>query len=158
LWRKFVELTGVVFGQSIEDLPSFGSQFQYDPAPVVFILLPRYEPRFFASLTEFDDGIVTEAEPLGSVTDRSQHSIWSTGHLKKQLMLLRLEIESRRRLLAEMKKESQLMSEIGKELNPDSGLGFHGNSHELIISCYDINENTHSTKAANTGQIYGFSR
>jgi predicted Holliday junction resolvase-like endonuclease len=58
LWRKFVELTGVVFGQSIEDLPPFGSQFQYDPAPVAFILRPRYEPSFFASLTEFDDGIV----------------------------------------------------------------------------------------------------
>jgi hypothetical protein len=134
LWRKFVKLTGVVFGQSIEDLPPFGSQFQYDPAPVVFILLPRYEPSFFTSFTEFDDGIVTEAEPLGSVTNRSQHSIWSTGHLKKQLMLLWLEIESRRRLLAEMKKQSQLMSEISKELNTDSGLGSHGNIHEPIIS------------------------
>jgi hypothetical protein len=41
-----------------------------------------------------------------------------------------------------MKKEPQLMSEIRKELNPDSGRGFHGNSHELIISYYDINEET----------------
>jgi hypothetical protein len=73
-------------------------------------------------------------------------------------MLLWLEIESGRRLLAEMKKESQLMSEIRKELNPESGLRFHGIRHALIISYYDITENPQSTKAAGSGRLYGVSR
>jgi hypothetical protein len=158
LWRKFVELTGVVFGQSIEDLPPFGSQFQYDPASVLFVLLPRYEPSFFASFTEFDDGIVAQAESLGGVTDRSQDSIWSAGHLKQQLMLLWLEIESGRSHLAEVKKESQLMSEIRKELNPKSGFRFQGISHDLIISYYDIIESPRSTIATDSRYLLAIAR
>ncbi|HEY6845305.1 MAG TPA: hypothetical protein VI320_03735 [Terracidiphilus sp.] len=143
MWRKFVEFTGVVFGQGIKDLLPFGSEFQYHPAPVVCILLPRYQSSFFASFAEFDNGIVAQAEPLCDITDRCQYSIWNTGDLEQQLMLLWLETGPGRRLLAELKKNSQLVPEVRKSLDPESGSRFHRNSHELIISYYDIYEAIH---------------
>jgi hypothetical protein len=151
LWRKFVELTGVVFGQGIEDLLPFGSEFQYDPAPVICILRPRYQSSFFASFAELDNGIVAQAESLCDITDRCQYPVWNTGDLKQQLMLLWLEAGSGRRLLAELKKDSQLVPEVCKSLDPERGSRFHKNSHKSIISYHDIYEAIHDRQNGLTG-------
>jgi hypothetical protein len=62
--------------------------------------------------------MVAQAKPLGRVADRRLFSIGGPGNLKQKLMLLRVQPMSLGRLLAEVKKQSQLVAKFSQYLKP----------------------------------------
>jgi hypothetical protein len=72
------------------------------------------QARFFASIAEFDNAVVAQAQPLGCVRDGGFHALGSSGNLQQKLMLLGLEAGLLGALLAKQQKLAKRVAEVGQ--------------------------------------------
>jgi hypothetical protein len=78
---------------------------------------------------------VAHAETLGCIADRGRGTVGRSRDLQEELMLLRLQAELLRCVLAELEEQAELMTELGEgsELGQGCG-GCSVGSDGLIIS------------------------
>jgi hypothetical protein len=100
-------------------------EFEYHPPAIVLIGSSSHKTGQFTPFAEFDRGMVSKPHHLGDVGDRDQSVVGSSGDLKQQLVLLRLEAGGRGGLLAKLQESTNLMPELGKQLNLVA-VGFRG--------------------------------
>jgi hypothetical protein len=83
---------------------------------------------------------MAETKPLGCIGNADRKAPWCPGHLKQELMLLGMQIDSMRHPLAELQEASQLESKVREGLEQVS-LGWipvdlcHHKVYRLTIYC-----------------------
>jgi hypothetical protein len=95
---------------------SLGGYFEYYSSSVLWIGGAEQQSCFHRAVYQLNGAVVVQAQTRGGISDADGHARRRPCHLKQQLMLLRVQTDSIRRLLAELQEPAQLISKLGKDL------------------------------------------
>lgn len=132
-WGELAQLLRVNVGEPAKCAVALGCQLQHHIPAVGGILSPAQETGEFATLAEFNRGMVPETEHLGDVTDGNKSAVGSTGDLQEELVLLWLQTGFRGGLLAELQKTPNFTTEFSQMLNV---IAFSGHRQGLRSTLY----------------------
>jgi hypothetical protein len=107
----------VDFRKLAERLLAGSGEFEDHAPAVAGIVGSADKSGQFTAFAQLDHGVVLEAQRLGYVRYRGEGSVWGSGYLQQELMLLRLQACCCCGLLAKPEKSSDFRPEFGEELN-----------------------------------------
>jgi hypothetical protein len=139
-WRQFVQFTGVIAGEVIENLAAFARDAEDYDALVVGIGGAGEQALIFGSVNEFDNAVVFKPETRGGISNAYGDRFGGSGNLQEELMLLRLESGGKGGTLGEMKKTAQLKAEVSECAEQVRFGGGWGETHIYIVSRHKLNE------------------
>jgi hypothetical protein len=120
LRSELVQLPRMIERKSLKRPQSFGCQLQQHATPVIAVVCAPNQSGLLASHTQLHNAVVPQTKPLCRVSHSRGCSIRPSRNLQQKLVLLRLQIELRRRRLAEVKKEPQLVAKLRQYLQSGS--------------------------------------
>jgi hypothetical protein len=139
-WRQFVQFTGVIAGEAIENLAAFARDAEDYDALVVGIGGAGEQALIFGSVNEFDDAVVFKPEARGGISNAYGDRFVGSGDLQQELVLLRLESSGKGGILREMKKAAQLKAEVSERAEQVGFGGGWGETHIYIVSRYKLRQ------------------
>jgi hypothetical protein len=98
--------------KSLKRPQSFRRQFQQHAPAIIAIVLAPNQASLLASHAQFHYAVVPQPKTLRNIANRRGNSLWPTCNLQQELMLLWLKIKLRRRRLAEVKKQPELVAKF----------------------------------------------
>jgi hypothetical protein len=137
-WRQFVQFTGVIAGEVIENLAAFARDAEDYDALVVGIGGAGEQALIFGSVNEFDNAVVFKPETHGGISNAYGDRFGGSGNLQEELMLLRLESSGKGGTLGEMKKTAQLKAEVSECAEQVRFGGGWGETHIYIVSRHKL--------------------
>ncbi len=121
--------------KSLNHPPSLLRKLEKNPPSIRLSRLAYNQTCLLASIAEFYNRVMAQAQALGRIADRCLVSIGNAGNLKQKLMLLRMQPMPLGRLLTKVKKQPQLVAKFSQYLKPDQPCRRLSRSrHSLIIS------------------------
>src|SRR5579862_8571828 len=99
-----VQFACMLTRQPIQDVLAFARHTELDAPLVGRIFNPLQKTLAFTAINQLDGAVVLESKPRRSICDCDRGIARSAGHLKQQLMLLRLQTRPQCCLLTETEK------------------------------------------------------
>jgi hypothetical protein len=125
-------------GQLPQHCLTAGSNFQQHAATVFFVLLLSDQTASREAVREFDGTVMPDMQPFGYFIHRRLSLVGNSLESEQELVLLRIQSGRSRRLLTEMKKPTNLVSELSQRMVfVGSQIWF---CHDRILSCDAFDE------------------